>query len=161
MRGPSSALMSSASRGRAGTKGVFPTNTSKQTAFSCFRTNSRAALVADVVGGSWGDHRLRDGNFKCQDHCYWHRCLDARRRFGCQPCLGGTIWLWLLPLGLFCILVTVWESTSAGSPASPWPHCISIYKKRVWVNSAFPSQCTSSVAFNKRLSQRQTNRIKI
>lgn len=89
MRGPSSALTSSASRGRAGIKGVFPTNTSKQTAFSCFRTNSRAALVADVMGGSWGDHRLRDGTFKCQDCCCWHRCQDARRRFGCQPCRGG------------------------------------------------------------------------
>lgn len=80
---------SSESRGRAGIKGVFPTNTSTQTAFSCFCTNSRAALAADVVGGPGGDHRLRHDTFQCQDLCSWHRCLDARRRFGCQLCLGG------------------------------------------------------------------------
>lgn len=29
----------------------------------------RAAVVADVVGGSWDDRRLRDDTFEQQDFC--------------------------------------------------------------------------------------------
>lgn len=47
----------------------------------------RAAVVADVVGGSWDDRRLRDDTFEQQDFCSWHRCLGVRREG--LPCLGG------------------------------------------------------------------------
>lgn len=46
----------------------------------------RAAVVADVVGGSWDDRRLRDDTFEQQDFCSWHRCLGVRREG--LPCLG-------------------------------------------------------------------------
>lgn len=78
-----------------------------------------AALLADVVGGSRGDSRLREDTIEWQELCSWCRCLNITRRFGCRALPGRAICLWPLLLGLFCLLVPVRLWTWAGNPAAP------------------------------------------
>lgn len=118
-------------------------NTSKQTAISCFCTNSQGSIRGRCCGWVMRWEQAQRWHFEWQDLCSWCRRLDVRRRFGCQPCLvswcgcgfcslvDSAFW-WLSPCG------HVQEARCSQGR----PYCISSYRTKGWVKSAIPSPGT-------------------